>query len=314
VVVLISGPDSSGGGMYSGRIATLDAIVSGASLSMPQGMVVPSGDDALVMNLPEDSTAGYGLWSGTWINGVVVGVANDGRRIVAADRLGVEWGVVESIDACGNSVVLRPSGGASDGSQDVTCRIVWPASVAVGRVGFVVGDTLPYLLTGVLQGVCVSPDTGGIELASDGTSVVAALGELNIINDHGGRSDFSVSAGSGDCVAESTAALEWNGIDVAGAFTDGTCHGVRTMVLDPDDDLSAVVSAGQQVVPVLLRVSCPAHFTTGIRGQLPVQTVTVSAGVSSVTCDATSGTITIVESMLTIQVPAGSPVDVGGGT
>jgi len=123
-----------------------------------------------------------------------------------------------------------------------------------------------------------------------------------------------VSAGSGDCVAESTVALEWNGIDIVGAFTDGTCHAVRTIAFDPDDDLSAVVSAGEQVVPVLLRVSCPAEFNTGIRGQLPVKTVTVSAGVSSVTCDSGSGTITIVESMVTIQVPAGTAVDVGDGT
>jgi len=314
VLVLISGPDASGGGMYTGRIATLDAIADGECLSMPQGMLVPAADDALVMNLPEDSTAGLGLWSGTWVNGIVVGVAGDGRRIVAADRMGVEWGTVVSVDACGNSVVLRPLQGAGDGSDDVACRIVVPTSVAVAKVNFSTGDTLAYLLMGLGQGVCLSAATGGVELACDGSSIVSSLAELNIINDHGGRADFSVSAGSGGCLPESTAALEWNGIDIAGAFTDGTCRAVRSIACDPDDALSAAVAAGDQVVPVLLRVNCPAPFTAGLRGQLPVKTLTVSGGVTSVTCDPASGTIAIVESLVTLQVPAGSAVDVGGGT
>jgi hypothetical protein len=314
VVVRISGPDSSGAGFYSGRITTLNAIAGATSLAMPQGMVLPAVDDALVMNLPEDSTGGAGFWTGLWANGVIVGAAPDGRRIVAADRTGALWGTVISINACANSVVLRPFGAPTDGSADVTCHIVFPAALPVARVGFVVGDVLPYLLTGVRLGICLSAEAGGIEVASDGTSVVAGLGELNIINNHGGREDFSVTAGAGGCVAESTAALEWNGIEINGAFTDGACNGVRNIVFDPDDDLSSAVAADLQAVPVLLRVNCPAEFVAGVRGQLPVSGVTVSGGVQSVTCDPTSGTITIVETLMTIQVPAGAPVDVGAGS
>ena len=310
VVARVTGPAGLGGGIYSGRVATLAAqlAVSGygtAGVQMPQGMILPAADDALILNLPENAAAGSAIWDGAWIAGIVVGTSSDGRYLVAADRTAVEFGEVISFSACGNSVVLRPPGGASDGSADVTCRIISPAGHDVPKKNFSTGDTLAFLTTGVLTGVCMPADVGGVRFLADGTSLIDSMTDLNLVNDHGGRSDFSlVPESPGACSDETEIGIEWNGINVAAAYGDGSCEQVRTIELNPDQTTPVTGS----VVPVFLRLACEAMYTAGVSGQLPVAAVQVSSGITSVTCDPASGTIQITESLQTIYVPSGTPV------
>ena len=84
VVVQITGP-ASGAGEYDGRILSGTSNASPSSaLSMPAGLHIPGGDDALVLNLEEDGASGHRLASGTYAVGVVRGMTNESppRRIV----------------------------------------------------------------------------------------------------------------------------------------------------------------------------------------------------------------------------------------
>lgn len=87
VVVKITA-SAAGGGAYTGRVLTGRSTATGlATLVMPEGMTIPSADDALILNLAENGKSTHDLSAGRFAPGVVIGTTSDGRKIVAIDAV-----------------------------------------------------------------------------------------------------------------------------------------------------------------------------------------------------------------------------------
>jgi hypothetical protein len=77
VTVVITG-NADGGGKYLGKILTGASTGTGTDdLNLPEGMVEPEEDDALIFNLYENGSNGHELDVGSYHNGIVVGVSDD---------------------------------------------------------------------------------------------------------------------------------------------------------------------------------------------------------------------------------------------
>jgi hypothetical protein len=76
VVVKITGA-AAGGGKYTGRVLSgASSAVAAGTLAMPEGMTVPTVDNAIICDVEEDTETGHRLSIGGYAIGRVAGVSN----------------------------------------------------------------------------------------------------------------------------------------------------------------------------------------------------------------------------------------------
>jgi hypothetical protein len=133
VIVQISSA-AAGAGEYSGKILGGVASASAsADLAMPMGLTVPSADNALILNVEEQSLSGHRLAAGAYAVGIIRGATADvpPKRIVLIRGA---LGRVDSPTTLGSTSDASESAETTTWSRDtdatpldlyVTCRVVY---------------------------------------------------------------------------------------------------------------------------------------------------------------------------------------------
>lgn len=129
VIVKITG-NASGGGKYNGRILTGTSTATGSGdETQPEGMTVPGSDDALVLNLDEDTLPTHWLATGSYALGRIVGstgglsiveIPHGSARIASPQVLGASSGAAETDNWARNAV----TSGVNYGDKPVTIQFI----------------------------------------------------------------------------------------------------------------------------------------------------------------------------------------------
>ena len=122
-VVKITGA-ADGGGKYTGRILTggSDAVASG-DVAMPEGMTIPSTDDALIINEEEDGLDGHRLQIPCFAVGQIVGSSAGLSIVMIRGALGATTDPTALGDGTGGAA--DPDSTAWSKATDATPLDVW---------------------------------------------------------------------------------------------------------------------------------------------------------------------------------------------